>query len=193
MLAHCIYMHICTHIQIQLEGHKNEITSGKWWREFLCLLPYTKTMHALASIQHVQDKITPTSRITLTLHQTKHLPCCTHAGSLCLISQSWLMEHIWMVNLGRIRSPWFPWSDKRNQISDLKEKYPWKKYPCKAWAVRRSSRNSTFLWDSPVQWPHLMSFSLHDGAFLSMCTRCLLDGKKGCAPITRGIQLMGSH
>lgn len=61
---------------------------GKMIKGILCVLQYIKTMHALASTQHVPDKITSTSRITLTLHQTKHLPCCTHAGSLCPISHS---------------------------------------------------------------------------------------------------------
>lgn len=65
MLVHCIYMHMCTHIQIQLEGHKNKNTLGKWWREFLCAMDCIKTMYALASIQHVCDKITSTSGITV--------------------------------------------------------------------------------------------------------------------------------
>lgn len=112
----CIYAHIyrynwkATKTRLPWENDK-----GNFY-----VLQYIKTMHALASTQHVQDKITSTSRITLTLHQRKHLPCCTHAGSLCPISHSWLMEHIWMVNLGRTRSPWFPWSDRRNQISNSK-------------------------------------------------------------------------
>lgn len=134
MLVHCIYMHICTHIQTQLEGHKNKNTLGKWWREFLCVMQYIKTMHALASIQHVHDKNHIHKWNQLTLHQTKRFPFCTHAGLPCPIPHSWFTEHIWMLILGGVRSPWFPWSDRRNQISDLKEKYLCKKKQlCKAW------------------------------------------------------------
>lgn len=171
-------------------------------------MQYIKTMHALASIQHVHDKIMSTVESQLSLHQIKHFPCCTHAGLLCPIPHSWLMEHIWMLILGGVGSPWLPWSDRRNQISDLKEKYLCKKNAhaklggreggggkTKGFylATRWASRNFTFLWGSPVQWPHLKSFSLHDGVVLMMWTRFLLDETKRCTPITSGIQPMGPN
>lgn len=59
-------------------------------------------------------------------------------------------------------------------------------YLAKRWA----NRNFTFLWGSPVLWPHLIRFCMPDGVILRMWTRFLSDEAKRCAPITSGIQPM---